>query len=83
MTEKIYKNIDGEQLELNEQEYAEYYTRKAAYETEAPKRNALAEIARLEAEVTQRRLREAMLGTDNGWLENQDELIAIERARLA
>jgi len=44
--------------------------------------NLLAEIHRLESEVTQRRLREATLGTDGGWLANQEALIAAERGKL-
>lgn len=35
----------------------------------------LSEIANLEASVTQRRLREAALGTDGGWLANLDKQI--------
>ena len=43
----------------------------------------LKEIARLEAEAAQpRRIREAILGTDNGWLAAQEALIATERAKL-
>tara|TARA_R110002126_G_scaffold23120_3_gene81615 strand:+ start:697 stop:1095 length:399 start_codon:yes stop_codon:yes gene_type:complete len=42
----------------------------------------LQEIKRLEEEVTPRRTREAILGTDDGWLANQDALIAAERAKL-
>lgn len=40
------------------------------------------EIARLESEVTPRRIREAVLGTDGGWLANQEALIAAERSKL-
>jgi len=46
------------------------------------------EIARLEAEITNRRLREASADTAAGnsagrqWLKTQDALIAIERAKL-
>lgn len=40
------------------------------------------EIARLESEVTPRRMREAVLGTDGGWLANQEALIAAERSKL-
>jgi|GEM_PF-3023757 len=42
----------------------------------------MAEISRLEGEITQRRIREAVLGTDGGWLANQDGLIAAERLKL-
>lgn len=43
---------------------------------------ALDEIVRLEGEITPRRVREAILGTDNNWLSNQEALIAAERAKL-
>lgn len=40
------------------------------------------QIATLEATVTQRRLREATLGTDSGWLAGVDAQIAALRAQL-
>lgn len=40
------------------------------------------DIAALEAKVTPRRIREAILGTDNGWLVAQDAAIAALRAQL-
>lgn len=40
------------------------------------------QIASLEAEITDRRLREAVLGTDGGWLKNQDAEISALRSRL-
>lgn len=52
------------------------------WELEKPRRNALAEISRLESEITPRRTREAILGTDGGWLANQESLIAAERTKL-
>ena len=59
------------------------YRDKTAEElAEDVKRTALAEIARLEAQITPRRTREAILGTDNGWLATQESLIAIERNKL-
>jgi len=54
----------------------------AAWDADAIPRNAKKEIARLEGEITQRRVREAVLGTDNGWLADQEVLIATERAKL-
>jgi hypothetical protein len=42
----------------------------------------LKQIATLEASVTQRRIREATLGTDNGWLKNVDAEIATLRVSL-
>ena len=47
---------------------------------DATARAALAEIHRLEAQVTNRRLREAF--SDSTWLDAQEALIAIERAKL-
>lgn len=40
------------------------------------------QIQTLEATVTDRRVREAVLGTDNGWLKNLDDQIAALRAQL-
>lgn len=42
----------------------------------------LLRIQWLEESVTSRRLREATLGTDNGWMENVDAQIAALRATL-
>ncbi|WP_284076241.1 hypothetical protein [Herbaspirillum aquaticum] len=42
----------------------------------------LAQISALEATVTQRRLRDAILGTDSGWLKNIEAEIAVLRAKL-
>jgi len=47
------------------------------------KADALIEIATLEAEITQRRLREAVISEDGkAWLEAKDAEIATERAKL-
>lgn len=45
-------------------------------------RDIKAEIAALEIQVTPRRQREAILGTDNGWLANIDAQISALRAQL-
>lgn len=62
--------------------FAEVEARNIAWEAGRAKRDALNEITRLENQITERRKREAILGTDNGWLANQESLIAIERAKL-
>jgi hypothetical protein len=49
---------------------------------ELARQAVLAEITRLESQITPRRMREALLGADGGWLEAQEALIAIERAKL-
>ena len=46
------------------------------------KRDAQVEIERLEALITNRRLRDHALGTGGDWLEDQEALIAVERAKL-
>ena len=59
---------------------------KAAIEAEwlanKPRKDTLQKIADLEAQITSRRVREAILGADGGWLSNQEGLIAAERAKL-
>lgn len=42
----------------------------------------LAEIATLEAEITSRRIREAILGIDNGWLSDKEQEIKDLRKKL-
>jgi len=54
----------------------------ARYEVERPTREAMAKIVELESEITPRRIREAVLGLDNGWLLEQEALIATERTKL-
>jgi hypothetical protein len=49
---------------------------------DATKAGILQNIALLEAEITPRRIREAILGTDGDWLKNKEAEIATERAKL-
>jgi hypothetical protein len=53
-----------------------------AAEAAAPDPAVVNQIAALEASITPRRIREAVLGTDGGWLANQEALIAAERSKL-
>ena len=55
-------------------------TRTAVAKTEAEL--AQEEINRLENEITPQHMREAILGTDDGWLAAQQELINSEKAKL-
>lgn len=48
-----------------------------------PRELILAQIAALESQITVRRTREAILGTDGGWLANIDTQIAVLRAELS
>lgn len=52
------------------------------YETEAEKLDIISQINALESQQTPRRIREAALGDDNGWLENLDTQIAALRSQL-
>ena len=47
-----------------------------------PSPTLLEQIVLLELEITPRRLREAVLGTDNGWLASKEAEIAAVRAQL-
>lgn len=51
-------------------------------ETEVEELTVLEQIRALEAEISPRRLREAILGKDSGWLENQEEAIDSLRGQL-
>jgi hypothetical protein len=46
------------------------------------RKGILREIQRLESAISSRRYRDAIAGTDDGWLENQEKLIAVERGKL-
>ena len=76
------KLVNGELVALTAEEEAVLDAKEAVYEADKPRRAALAAIAALEAQVTQRRLREAAL-TDEGkaWLQNIEDQIAAERAK--
>lgn len=49
---------------------------------DATKNAIIQKIVLLEMEVTPRRIREAILGTDGDWLKNKEAEIATERAKL-
>jgi|TARA_R110000824_G_scaffold175696_2_gene354427 hypothetical protein len=72
----------SETLPLTAEENAARDVQEAEWVAGQTARDALAEIQRLEGEVDARRMREAVLGTDGGWLATQDALIAAERAKL-
>lgn len=60
------------------EEQASWDAGTARESVDAPKRA----IEALEQQVTQRRIRDAIAGTDGGWLANQESLIAQERSKL-
>ena len=72
--------IDGVEVPFSQAEEDARDTEEAAWEDDAVPRNAMAEIRRLESEVTQRRLRDAY--ADSTWMDAQEAKIAVERAKL-
>lgn len=76
------KTKDGIHYLLTPADEAEIAEREAAGSAGAAARSALDKINKAEAQITVRRLREAILGKDNGWLVRQNELIIAERAKL-
>ncbi len=64
------------------EEEAEAEASEAEWAAGQARREALKQIAELEATITTRRMREAALGTDNGWLANLDAQIQALRAQL-
>ena len=82
MTDTLYKIVNGEEIALTSEDIMLLQAEQSVWEDGTIKRTALAEIARLEAEITPRRIREALLGKDNGWLSTQENKIITERAKL-
>ena len=65
--------------------FAEMAESEAGYKADAPKRakqKTKKDIVALEEQITSRRLRDAILGKDGGWLVKQDIRIEAERAKL-
>jgi len=78
---------DGEDTVITETEVTSTAKKRAMTVGEIASRDsgaALAEINRLEAEMTPRRMREHALGIEEpvNWLADQDALIVLERAKL-
>ena len=77
-----YKVVDGEQVALSEAEIDLCVADEDAWAAKASERTIKKTILNLEAEITQRRLREAILGTDSDWLKNKEAEITSERSKL-
>lgn len=80
MMEKL---VNGVLVELTQDEQATRQAQIDAYDAQEPTREALRQIVELEASVTPRRMREALLtqaGAD--WLAAVEDQIALERAKL-
>ena len=79
MTQKL---VNGELVDLTPEEEAQREANYIADQAQIEANRVLNEIIALEATITPRRTREAILGTDNGWLVAQDAAIAALRAQL-
>lgn len=67
---------------FTEEEEIQWATEQALFALEQPKILIKSKIAVLEAEITPRRTREAILGIGGSWLEEQEAAIAALRAQL-
>lgn len=85
MIKSIEVNVTtGERTEtlMTQQEEAAALASAAQYAIDAPKIAIRQQIAALEAQVTNRRIREAIRGQGKAWLDNIDDQIAALRAQL-
>ena len=78
----IVRTVNGIHYLLTQEEKDAQEARKVAWTVKKTHRDAMAEILRLENQISQRRMREAVLGIDNGWLARQDAKISTERSKL-
>jgi hypothetical protein len=78
----LTKCVNGEHIPLSVEEISEYEARQAEWFAGEARRVVLAQIKELEKQITIRRIRESILGVDNGWLANIDAQIATLRSQL-
>jgi hypothetical protein len=76
------KLVNGRLVEMTAQEIAARELESAANLAGTVLMNLKVEIYHLEAQITPRRLREAVLGTDGGWLAQHEAKIAKLREGL-
>jgi hypothetical protein len=77
-----HKMVNGLSVSLTPEEETESDIKDQAWADGAVVRNAQDEIARLEATVTPRRIREMTTVAGAKWVDDLEKLIAIERAKL-
>ena len=75
-------NVDGVRIPFTAEEETAADIVDAAHLADKPSRDAQQSIATLEASISNRRMREAALGTDGGWLAATDAEIATLRGQL-
>lgn len=77
-----YHNVNGENVAFTPAEEAERDAEEAAALASKPRKIILAQIAALEATITNRRIRDAVRGPGKAWLDSIDDQIAALRAQL-
>jgi hypothetical protein len=78
-----FKSVDGQRIQLSDAEESARDSEEKLWADGAVKRKATSEIARLESLITPRRMRDSVLTADGKtWLDDQEKLIAVERAKL-
>jgi len=77
-----YRIERGKQVAFSEAEETARDAEEKAWADSKATRDIKKTIKELEAEVTPRRLREAILGTDSDWLKNKEAEITSERSKL-
>lgn len=82
MTERLHKMVNGEQVLLTEEEETELRAEWAANAQRATKNKIKGQIANLEAQITARRIREAILTGDNTFIQNIETQIQALRNQL-
>ena len=84
MAREDYKSkmVDGVLVDLSDAEIDACVAAENAWEAGASERAVKQKILELEVEITPRRIREAILGTDSEWLKNKEAEIATERSKL-
>jgi len=78
---RFHSTPDGNVAFTSEEE-ASRDAEEKAWADGASERATKAAILSLEAEITPRRVRDAILGTDSDWLKNKEAEIATERGKL-
>jgi len=78
-----FKMVGNERIQLTADEEQQRDAEEKAYADGAVRREALKEISRIEQTITRRRIRDSVLTADGKtWLDDQEKLIAVERAKL-
>ena len=77
-----YRVENGKQIAFSEAEEAARDAEEKAWTDGQAERDIKRTIRTLEAEISPRRMREAILGTDSDWLKNKEAEIATERGKL-